>query len=193
MLISDGCDTTGRDSFLTLQEYPLPVFAVGYRQPVAAPGKGQMFDLAVTAVEAPQRVLVHNAVPINVLGSKDGGPAMDIPLQIERAGTPLTTQHVQLPAGQVQQMVAVSYTPTEPGDFTLAAHIPEQPNERTGANNAKLFKLRVEAEPIRVLYVEGSLRPEYTFLKDRLSNDPDVNLATFVRSASPEEGQAASA
>lgn len=191
VLISDGRDTTGRESFLPLQELPAPVYALGYRQP--APGKGSPFDLAVNAVEAPQRVLVHNAVPVKVLLSKDGGEAMEVPIQIERAGTPLLTQKVQLPAGSSQKMVNLSFTPTEPGDFTLSAHIPDQPNERSSANNARLFKLRVEAEPIRVLYVEGFLRPEYTFLRNRLSNDPDVNLVSFVRSANPDQAGAAGA
>ncbi|MCX5659114.1 MAG: glutamine amidotransferase [Planctomycetota bacterium] len=191
VLISDGRDTTGRESYLPLQELPAPVYALGFRQP--PPGKGAPFDLAVNAVEAPQRVLVHNAVPVKILVSKDSGEAMEIPIQIERAGTPLLTQRVQLPAGASQKMVNLSFTPTEAGDFTLSAHIPEQPNERSGANNARLFKLRVEAEPIRVLYIEGFLRPEYTFLRNRLSNDPDVNLVSFVRSANPDQSGSAGA
>lgn len=191
VLISDGRDTTGRESFLPLQELPAPVYALGFRQSAAA--KGTPFDLAVAAAEAPQRVLVHNAVPVKVLISKDAGPAMSVPVQIERAGTPLLTQNVQMPAGASQRMVSLSFTPTEPGDFTLAARVPEQPNERSGANNTRLFKLRVEAEPIRVLYIEGFLRPEYTFLRNRLSNDPDVNLISFVRSANPDQASAAGA
>lgn len=184
ILISDGRDTTGRESYLAAQELPLPVFTVGFKQ--SAPGKGSPYDLAVVSVDAPQRTLVHNTVQVKVLVSKDGGDAVDLPVQITRAGTPLMSQQVALPAGAIQQMVTLLLTPTEPGDFVLTARIPEQPNERTGVNNVRMFKLRVDAEPIRVLYLEGYLRPEYTFLRDRLGNDPDVDLATFVRSANPE-------
>ena len=84
-------------------------------------------------------------------------------------------------------MVTLNYTPGEPGDFVLTARIPEQSNERTDVNNEHMFRLRVDADPIRVLYIEGFLRPEYTFLRNRLGSDPDVDLATFVRTANPEQ------
>lgn len=186
VLISDGRDNTGRDNYFAMSEYPLPVFTVGYRQPPA--DKNTPFDLAVVNAEAPTRTLVHNAVSVKVLVSKDGGESLDVPIQIERSGVPLLSQRIQLRAGSVpQQAITLNFTPNEPGDFVLAVRIPEQPGERSAVNNTKLFKLRVEADPIRVLYIEGYLRPEYTFLKNRLASDPDIDLITFVRSASPEQ------
>jgi uncharacterized membrane protein len=185
ILISDGRDTTGRDDYLAGQEFLLPTYTIGFRQP--APGKGTPYDLAVESIDAPQRTLVHNTVQIKALVSKDGGDAVDVPIQVERAGKPLMTQRVSLPAGAIQQIVTLSYTPTEPGDFVLAVHVPEQGRERTTANNTRMFKLRVDADPIRVLYIEGYLRPEYTFLRDRLGGDPDIDLATLVRSANPDQ------
>lgn len=185
IVISDGRDTTGRDDYLAGQEFLLPTYAIGFKQP--APGKGAPYDLAVASIDAPQRTLVHNAVQIKALVSKDGGDAADVPIQIERAGKPLLTHRVTLPVGAIQQVVTLSYTPTEPGDFVLAVHAVEQARERTTANNTRMFKLRVDADPIRVLYIEGYLRPEYTFLRDRLGNDPDIDLATLVRSANPDQ------
>ncbi|MCC7192625.1 MAG: hypothetical protein IT444_07570 [Phycisphaeraceae bacterium] len=185
IVISDGRDTTGRDDYLAGQDFILPTYAIGFRQPT--PGKGTPYDLSVVSVDAPQRTLVHNAVQIKALVGKDGGDAVNVPIQIERAGKPLMTQHVALPAGAIQQMVTLSYTPTEPGDFVLSVHALEQSRERTTANNTRIFKLRVDADPIRVLYIEGYLRPEYTFLRDRLGNDPDINLATLIRSANPDQ------
>ena len=186
VLVSDGRDTTGRDNFLSVREFPLPVFTVGFRQPPVE--KSGPYNLSIVSVDAPQRTLVHNSVTVKALVTKDGGDAMDLPVQIERAGTVLKQDKVKLPAGAVpQQLVSLTFTPNEPGDFVMAVRIPEQPNQRSTAGNIKMFKLRVEADPIRVLYIEGFLRPEYTFLHERLSNDPDIDLVTFVRSANPEQ------
>ncbi|MCE9592529.1 MAG: glutamine amidotransferase [Planctomycetes bacterium] len=191
LLVSDGRDTSGRESYLAAQDLVTSVYTVGFR--VTSPSAGAPFDLAVTAVDAPQRAMVHNTVRVRVVVSKDTGAAIEPPVQIELAGSVVAAGKVSLPQGAAQRVVELSFTPTQPGDFSFAAHVPEQPGERTGGNNSVSFRLRVEAEPIRVLYVEGYLRPEYTFLRDRLSSDPDIDLVTLVRSASPDQLGATSA
>lgn len=72
LLISDGQDTAARPNFLTLDEYPLPVFALGFGQ---HGNKENSFDLVLASASAPERARVHNSVPIKVLIKKDGGPA----------------------------------------------------------------------------------------------------------------------
>ncbi len=190
LLISDGRDTTNRGNYLVLQEYPLPIYSLSFPAPTG--GADPSVDLAVVSVDCPARTLVHNTVPIKVLLRKDGPGALQVPLTIERAGKTLASQYVQLDGGTTEQMVVVNYTPVEPGDFVLTAQLPSQPQERTTVNNSSMFKLRVEADPIRVLYVEGVLRTEYKFLRECLSQDPDVDLISFVRSASPQQVSVAS-
>lgn len=58
--------------------------------------------------------------------------------------------------------------------------------ERVLGNNVEQFALQVNAEAIGVLYLEGFLRYEYTFLRKRLDDDPDINLITVVRTANPQ-------
>src|SRR5206468_8763384 len=58
--------------------------------------------------------------------------------------------------------------------------------ERFLGNNSMHFPVRVDAEAIRVLYLEGFLREEYKFLKRRFEDDPDVSLVSVVRRANPE-------
>ena len=50
--------------------------------------------------------------------------------------------------------------------------------------------IRIDADPINVLYVEGYLRFESKYLKERLRDDPDVTLADQVRPDNPEGGGA---
>ncbi|HUU10288.1 MAG TPA: glutamine amidotransferase [Phycisphaerae bacterium] len=189
LLVSDGCDTTGRRNYMALQEYPLPVFALGF--PSARGAAQASVDLAVRSVDAPARTLVHNAVQVNVLVRKDGGGALEVPVYIERAGTPLVTERVALARGSTEKLVTLTLTPADPGDFVMSVRLGSPKNERTTANNTGLFKLRVDAQPIRVLYIEGVLRPEYKFLRQRLADDPDVDLITFVRAASPDQASVA--
>lgn len=184
LLISDGRDTSGRDTLLAAQDISSPVFTVGFSS--LPPSSSVPFDLAIASVDAPQRAMVHNAVRVRVVVSKDGGAAADAPINITLTDRVVVAGLISLPEGNAQQATELSFTPETPGDFTFTARIPEQPGERTGRNNAVPFRLRVEAEPIRVLYIEGYLRPEYTFLREHLSSDPDVDLVTLARSAAPD-------
>ncbi len=188
LLLSDGQDTTARQVAQPMNEYPCPVYAVGF--PRRGPDTEKSLDLAIVSVDAPPRVRVHNTVTVKLLVTKDGGAAMKVPVTIERAGKVLHTEPVELPAGSLQKPLTVSFTPDEPGDFVLDARLEPQPGERTAMNNAMPFRLRVEAEPIRVLLVEGTLRNEFTFLRDRLHEDPDIDLATLVRAANPSSASA---
>ncbi|NQT91778.1 MAG: hypothetical protein HQ559_03380, partial [Lentisphaerae bacterium] len=187
LLISDGRDTTARENYVEMRRQSVPVYGLGFRsRPPAQEGTP---DLAVLSVDAPKRVLVHNTVPIKVLVGKDGGSATEVALQIERAGSILVDQQVSLPAGRTEKLVPMEFTPRQPGDFVLAVRIPTLPREPSPGNNVHMFRLRVAAKPIRVLYVEGVLRAEYMFLRNRLLNDPDVDLVSFVRVATPVEGR----
>jgi len=114
---------------------------------------------------------------------KRSGPAVDLPLYIERAGTPLASGHLSLPEGAAEREASLPLTPEQPGTFVLAVRAAPPSGAPRPAEH--LFKLRVEAQPLRVLYVEGWLRPEARFLRERLADDPDVDLATLARTAHP--------
>ncbi|HEX4141970.1 MAG TPA: glutamine amidotransferase [Pirellulales bacterium] len=190
VLISDGQDTTTRASSMTLDEYPLPVFALGFGQ---HGNQENAFDVVLVSATAPERVRVHNSVAVQLLVKKDGGPALTVPLLVERGSDVLHRETIELPAGNAHLPLTVNFTPDEVGDFVLSARLEALADERTAANNAQAFRLRVEAEPIRVLLVEGTLRIEFTFLRDHLEQDPDVDLATLVRAASPAGASATAA
>jgi uncharacterized membrane protein len=190
VLISDGQDTQARPNAMTLDEYPLPVFALGFGQ---HGNQENSFDLALASVAAPERVRVHNSVAVKLLVKKDGGPALTVPVLIERAGEVLHRETIELPAGSAHVPATLNFTPDEVGDFVLSARLESPAGERTAANNAQAFRLRVEAEPMHVLLVEGTLRIEFTFLRDHLQQDPDIDLATLVRAASPAGASATAA
>lgn len=187
LLISDGRDTTARENYVEMRRQPVPVYGLGFRS--RPPAREGTPDLAVLSVDAPEQVLVHNTAPLKVLVGKDGGSATEISLQVERAGTLLADRQVSLPAGRTEKLVPMEFTPVDPGNFVLAVRIPPLPREPSPGNNVRMFRLHVAAEPIRVLYVEGVLRAEYTFLRNRLLNDPDIDLVSFVRVATPAEGR----
>ena len=188
VLISDGADNTGIDESQELADLPVPVYTVGFQPDVDS----SRLDLAVRSVKAPERVIVHNEVKVEVLVAKTAGPAVDATVSIRRGGSELASQRVSLPAGSLEQLVSVPLKPAEPGTFVYTAAVAAEAGERLAANNAQYFPLQVDANAIKVLYLEGFLRYEYKFLKARLEDDPDVRLVAIVRRANPDQLDASS-
>jgi uncharacterized membrane protein len=183
VLISDGMDNTGQADLQPLRELPVPIYSVGYQED---PDVNRM-DLAVRGVTAPPRVMVNNEAQVSVLISKKSGPAVDVDVEIKRGRDQFASQRVSLAAGDVEQPVEIKLAPSQAGKFVFTASVrSDRAGERLAANNSRHFPMQVDSEPIRVLYVEGFLRNEHKFLKNRLEDDPDVSLVSLVRRANPE-------
>jgi uncharacterized membrane protein len=183
VIVSDGMDNTGQNDLQPLRESTVPIYTVGYTEDSDA----NRMDLAVRSVTAPSRVMVNNEAQISVLVSKKSGPAVDVDVEIKRGAEQFATQRVALSAGDVEQPVEIKLTPAQAGKFVFTAVVRSgRAGEQLTANNARHFPIEVDSEPIRVLYVEGFLRNEYKFLKNRLEDDPDVSLVSVVRRANPE-------
>jgi uncharacterized membrane protein len=187
VLISDGADNTGQTDIARLAEFPAPIHAVGFHEDAEA----ARLDLAVLRVTAPPRAMLNNEVQVEVLLSKSAGPAAEAAVTIHRGQSEFAARNVAFPEGASEQRVSLTMTPREAGRFVFTAAVASQSGERMRANNAQHFALEVEAQPIRVLYIEGYLRYEYKYLKARLEDDPDISLVSVVRRTNPETGDAA--
>jgi hypothetical protein len=181
VLLSDGMDTTSRPGFQDWDDTNVPIHGVGFRAVDSAE-----LDLAVRKPQAPARVLAHNQLNIDVPVSKTGQPATEATVSLKRGREVLASQKVRLERGNSEQVVPLHFTPAEPGSFVLTAVVEGVTGERDLGNNAAHFPLRVDAEPIRVVYLEGFLRYEYRFLRARLEDDPDVALVSVVRRLRPD-------
>jgi uncharacterized membrane protein len=183
VLVSDGMDNTGRTEFREVADSPVPIYGVGFRSSAEAGG----FDLAVRDVRAPERAMVNNEIKIDVAVSRAGQGGDDAVVEIKRGQETFASKKVKFSDRTPEQRVSLTFTPRQAGSFVYTAAIKGEAGERNQTNNARHFPLRVDAEKIRVLYVEGFLRPEFKFLKNRLEDDPDVHLQSVVRLVNPEE------
>jgi uncharacterized membrane protein len=180
VLISDGVDNTGRPGFQDWEDTGVAIHTIGFPRSVD-------FDLGVREPQAQRRVIVHNDTTVAVPVVKRGQNATEATVTLKRGREVLVTKKVKLPAGDVEQLVSLTYKPEEPGSFELTAAVEGQAGEQDTSNNAVNFPMEVVKDPIRVLYIEGFLRNEYTFLVRHFAEkDPDVTLIPAPRRTSPD-------
>jgi hypothetical protein len=181
VVVSDGMDNMGRASFRDWEDHSHPIHGLGFPQIETGD-----LDLAVERPQVQPRVRVQNEVPVKVLVKKTGQAGGKAKVFLRRGKEVLASKDVAFGGGAANQEVDLNFVPHEPGSFVLTAAVEAASGERYLGNNAQHFPLRVDAEPIKVFYLEGFLRYEYKYLKERLEDDPDVELKTHVRRESPD-------
>jgi hypothetical protein len=116
------------------------------------------------------------------------------PVKVELRDGPrlLDTKDLVL-RGTEQQQVELSFQANEPGARYLTVGVPPQPEEPEylRGNNTDAALVRVSAEKLRVLYVEGLPRWDFRFLKNAMRRDhglgglasgqPDIRLEAELR------------
>lgn len=127
--------------------------------------------------EAPTRV----ALALRSPGYKD----VTVPVQIRGPKGIVAVREIKLSGAA--QTVEIEVTPRQKGFQVYEAVIPPQANEWLSSNNRRLFGLEVVDPTIRVIYMEGTPQksgtpiPEWKYLKDALTSDPNIKVTTLYR------------
>ena len=185
VLISDGIDNASPSVAGALRYFSFPIYTVlvGSEQAEGA----TMANVAVTNVEASDDFVVghETVVRATVKSSALSGRVVDVRMApVDSAGKPLgeaRAEKLVLQPAAEGQAVELKYTPRGTGVHRLAVWVDPVPGERSTADNRQEFQGLALDPRIKVLYVEGRVRPEYTQLNRALARDPNVEVATLLR------------
>ncbi|MBN1383998.1 MAG: hypothetical protein JW983_03845 [Elusimicrobia bacterium] len=82
--------------------------------------------------------------------------------------------------------IQFSVTPDRAGILNYSVSIPTYKGEKKPSDNTKKFAMVVEPEKIRIMYLCGLPSFNYSFLRNTLKNDPNIELVSFVILRNPE-------
>ncbi|MEQ8788493.1 MAG: glutamine amidotransferase [Pirellulaceae bacterium] len=111
------------------------------------------------------RLYVNNDIPVELIVEDESG-----------ASQVVATQTIRAKNSDEPIDVKFSYTPEEPGQYKLTVRAAQIPQERVTKNNELSAFLTVFEGGLRVLYLEGELRPEQKFLRLALDASQDVEV-----------------
>ena len=172
LLVSDGAVTRGGDpvEFLRVTGIRVPIHVVGVGKSEGPP------DISFIEVSAPPAAAAGDRVPVTAVIGQRGFGGKEATVVVERNGKPLLARKVQL-KGEPRQALALEITADTPGwmNYRLTISASGGGAEFSRDNNAAGFSVRVaDREPLRVFYLEDSLRWTMRFLRESLDSDADV-------------------
>ena len=194
ILITDGAHNASTFTIDDLTEVLIPIYPIGVGNPEAPK------DLRIAKVEVSPIVYMEHEVPIRITVQHTGysGSQVRLSLRQFKSSPSLDEKLPEIPSQNTERVVdAVSITltdqPTQVVEFTLVprtegtfqyiASLPTLSDELTKENNNKAFPIKVVKTKLRVLYIDGRPRWEYTFLKRSLERDPDVQSTCMILSS----------
>ena len=194
LLVTDGVHNLAANVLDAVVEAGVPIYTVGAGSAKEG-GQAGRPNVQILSAEAPLEVIQNNvatvAVRIQTTGmgyaslqaqlQEDGSDQVLVSQPLERAEQTTLVQTVQL-KWTPRDTPRLEADPALPSRLRkLRVVVPPGPNEAATEDNAADVHVLVTEPHIRVLYVEGTMRPEYKYLHRLLETDSNVQYMGLVR------------
>ena len=156
----------------------IPVIAVPLGSPEA------VGDLVVEQVTSPDQAFTGDRVPIQVAITRRGAAneGFDVVLQDRRTGEELDRVRID-PGEESRVQSTLLGIPEDGGSATWRVRIEPDTPDLVAENNTNDIDINLLDDPLRVLYIEGSPRWEYRYLKNLLIREDSIQSSIMLLSA----------
>lgn len=182
VVVSDGADNDDdatpplSEALLSARAAGTPVYTIGMGSERIAP------DVEVRRVEVPRAALEGTTVVADVIVSHAGLAGRTVRLDVEDEGRIAGTRNLTLgPDGE--EAVQLQFTLEEPGPRAIRFFVDPQEGEALTGNNERQVLVEVGDTRRRILYFEGSPRPENKFVRRAVADDENLHVVTLLRTA----------
>ena len=180
VVLSDGADNSRApigDELLSLRAKSVPIFTVGLG--------AEHFekDIEIRRVEASHSVLKGGTLVADLMIRQRGYGGARVPLVVEDAGRIVSRDSIELPPDGDVAPVRVTVAANDAGPRLLTFRIPVQPDEQVAQNNQQQALVDVRDGREKILYVEGTPRPEMRFIRAAVAADSNIQLIVLQRTA----------
>jgi uncharacterized membrane protein len=179
VLATDGGSNTGGyplEMARHLKAQNVRLYTVGFGNPV--PSK----DYEIVRIAVPRQVRrsarVEAFATVRCTGFKD-----PFTVYLRQNESTLSTMVVRPQTGKDMYEVRFTFFPDQAGSQKYDLFIKPGEGEKVTDNNHREFIVDVTESRLPVLYVEGSPRTEFRFLRRALFRDPDFRLVSILRTA----------
>lgn len=180
VLLSDGADNLSGQLTQVLETFRrerIPVHTVAVGQ--ESLGK----DIQVSQVTFTPRILPGSSTRGVVSLTSVGYPGRKVSVEVRESGTLIASRPVTLNGSDTSQIVELSLKPQGTGLKHYTVSVAPQPGEAIQRNNRRHLLLHVEDSRPSILYLEGTPRWEFKFIRRALQKDRNLQLVTLLRTS----------
>jgi len=181
VLVTDGGNNSGDSPVEIIRRINMPVYTVGV-------GSTQMpRDIQIARVEVSPIAYADHLLPVRAVIKSSGYDGREV--QVELKGGDVVAQQTMplldsvpltLDSQNGEQIVNLQLKPQQEGTHNFSITVTAAPDELTDQNNVYPFFVRVVKTKLKVLYIDGRPRWEYTFIKRALQRDPNMEPTCVV-------------
>ncbi|MFP4105149.1 MAG: glutamine amidotransferase [Phycisphaerae bacterium] len=190
VMVSDGIHNAPGLPADAARQAGVPVFAAGIGSDVTTAAGRR--NLRIETVSAPLEAVVNNrtTLTVRVRSAALAAVPAEIRLLEGDSNTPIDTARLWTDKDLDTLSVSLDWTPTDrPGASTAPAgnvrklrlEVPALAGEVDPDDNSAEIHVLVTQPQVAVLYIEGTVRPEYKFLRRVLATDPNLEMISMVR------------
>ncbi|MFA4987425.1 MAG: glutamine amidotransferase [Candidatus Brocadiia bacterium] len=181
VVISDGRDNAASSDWNSVKSLGVPIYTVGAGTDFARQAGPP--NIAILSVDAPQMAYLNNAlqlaVSIGAFNVPEGSGFAKLTITLD--GKEITARDFRIPGSGSVGRIAAEFTPDRIGFLKYSLDVTPMSGETILTDNHRDLYVDVREPRLRVLYIEGLLRPEYGFICRTLNTDPDIKLTSMVR------------
>ncbi len=180
VVFTDGADNTSRDLRSVLSQYrsrKITINVVGVGQ--ADLGK----DIELVHAAAPEKVLPDSIVTAVVSLKNVGYSGRRVVVEVREGDKLVQSVGVSLGNKDETQLVELNLAPKGKGLKSYTVSVAPQSEEMITLNNSQELLLNVEDSKPKILYLEGTPRWEFKFIREALRPDKNLQLLTLLRTS----------
>jgi hypothetical protein len=176
LLLTDGSDTREAYSDWASDSAPFPIFTLQ----LEPEGMWQDEpDIRVDSVNTPRRVTKDWNSELKTVISGQGTQGNAVGVQLYKNGRLVDEKPVQIPADGGTREVAFELEHPEVGAYDYRVFVPPMEGESNTNDNEYVVSVRVGDSKNRLLYVEGTPRWEYKYLRRTLIANSEITPMIF--------------
>ena len=177
-MLSDGAQTESGDPVEAARQAGVPIYTVGLGKQDS--GGGSWRNLGVSEVNVPTRVAINQEVEMKVTvtqGRDSPGPRRRWEL---RLGKDLVASQPLRLTKQGRQQVSLKFTPDRKGTWIYTVSVPHLEGDGLKEDDSQDVTILAADSKLKVLYVEGSLRWIYKFLRRVLEREQTIQADCVI-------------
>ncbi|MBI5418428.1 hypothetical protein HZA55_10900 [Candidatus Poribacteria bacterium] len=174
VVFSDGQDSFLANFLSSTKDFEYPIFTVGIGQ------ANKIKDVHLVKIKKDEIAYIDKETEISVVLTNSGYKGEEVTFVLFEDANEIVKQKYLLQKDGDEENVNIKFKSSVPGWHKYSLVITPLPLEKVVENNSTVFYIQVIQEKIKILFIEGSPRLDFKFIKKAIEEDKNLEINFLV-------------